>query len=59
LWGLKFSLYEGILCKSINDALSLKWEMSYHGVHYIVASYGKFEESKVLDPSFEAEQHNT
>jgi hypothetical protein len=31
--------------------------MSYCGVHHIVVGYRKYEESKVLDPSFEAEQH--
>jgi hypothetical protein len=31
--------------------------MSYCGVHHIVVGYRKSEESKVLDPSFEAEQH--
>jgi hypothetical protein len=39
LWGLDFSLYLDILHNSIDDALSLKLQMSYGGVHHIVAGY--------------------
>ena len=56
--GSEISLYPDILRNSINDALSLKLEMSNRGVHHIVAGYRKCEESKASYPSSHTEQHN-